>query len=147
MVAYWSCLRDQTAVNRPRRERVWLTGQVTNTGHCEGPPMNNEIEIVSDGEGLAVVGRAGAVERFLRSKGLWVDPTPLQAARLDSVLRLAADATETASEVAASSVRWVKLTEESAQLVGEHGLMDSKTPGISHVMIGVPGEIKSWLQA
>ena len=40
----------------------------------------------------------------------------------------------------------MKLTEESAQMVKKYGLMESKTPGVSHAMVGKPGDIKSWLQ-
>jgi hypothetical protein len=40
----------------------------------------------------------------------------------------------------------VKLTEESAQAIKKYGLMETKTPGVSHAMAGQPGSIKSWLQ-
>ena len=40
----------------------------------------------------------------------------------------------------------MKLTEESAEAVRQYGLMPTKTPGVSHAMIGKPGEIKQWLQ-
>lgn len=46
----------------------------------------------------------------------------------------------------AESGRWVKLTAESAQKVKQFGLMPSKTPGVSHAMIGAPGHIRGWLQ-
>lgn len=109
--------------------------------------MDGEIELVSDGDGLAVVGEASAVERFMRSHGLWLDSKVLDIPRLSKVLNTTSQAVEGASKVAESSGRWVKLTEESARLVDEHGLMDSKTPGVSHLMIGVPGSVSSWLQA
>jgi hypothetical protein len=32
--------------------------------------MDNEIQLISDGDGLAVIGDATAVERFLVSEGL-----------------------------------------------------------------------------
>lgn len=32
--------------------------------------MDNEVEPVSDGDGLAVVGKPGAVERFMSATGL-----------------------------------------------------------------------------
>jgi hypothetical protein len=40
----------------------------------------------------------------------------------------------------------VQLTKESAQLVHKHGLTPTKTPGVSHAMIGKPGNIQNWLQ-
>ena len=53
---------------------------------------------------------------------------------------------EVGSEVATHSGRWVKLTAESAQAVKQYGLMATKTPRVSHAMIGKPGEVKRWLQ-
>ena len=48
--------------------------------------------------------------------------------------------------LAENSGRWVKLTAESAEAVKKYGLMPTKTPGVSHAMIGEPGDIKQWLQ-
>jgi len=107
--------------------------------------MNDEIALISDGDGLAVIGKPMAVDRFLVSEGLTAKDLGLP--RLKSVLRAGSGAAEVASRVAAESGRWLKLTKESAHLVKKHGLMDSKTPGVSHVMVGQPGVIKSWLQA
>ena len=106
--------------------------------------MDDEIQLISDGDGLAVIGEPAAVERFLVSEGLLTQAVGLP--RLGSVLSVGATAAQAGSEIAANSGRWVKLTEESAQLVKKFGLMESKTPGVSHAMVGQPGSIKSWLQ-
>lgn len=45
--------------------------------------MSNEIELVSDGDGMAVIGDSTDVERFLLDQGL--DKTPSKV--LDSTLR------------------------------------------------------------
>ncbi|WP_187281364.1 hypothetical protein [Nonomuraea sp. C10] len=106
--------------------------------------MNDEVQLICDGDGLAVIGNPTAVERFLDSEGLPSKDLGLQ--RLGSVLRAGAGVAQAGSEIAANSGRWVKLTKESAQLVERFGLMESKTPGVSHAMVGRPGSIKSWLQ-
>ncbi|MEU2865231.1 hypothetical protein ACIQWL_40745 [Streptomyces mirabilis] len=106
--------------------------------------MDNEIQLISDGDGLAVIGNATDVERFLVSEGLSSKDLGLQ--RLKSVFGTGAAVAQTGSDIAANSGRWVKLTKESAQRVKEFGLMESKTPGVSHAMVGKPGSIKSWLQ-
>lgn len=109
--------------------------------------MDNEVGVVVDGDDLAVVGDETAVEKFLRSHGLWDASKELDLARLRTITAAGADVMEVASEIAANSSRWVKLTKESARLVEELGLMESKTPGESHLMIGIPGQVASWLQA
>lgn len=108
--------------------------------------MAGDIQLIKDDQGLAVIGDATAVERLLRSAGLWVGSRELDLRRLSSVLRAGSDVAQTASEIVAGSGRWIKLTEESARLVREHGLMPTKETGIAHVMVGTPGKIASWLQ-
>lgn len=109
--------------------------------------MDNEIELLSDGEGLAVIGDAAAVEQFLASEGL--TPTERKQPRAGALLMklaTAAQAGAAVGSVAANSGRWVKLTKESADAVNKYGLMASKTPGVSHAMIGQPGNVQSWIQ-
>ncbi|MFE2578945.1 hypothetical protein [Streptomyces sp. NPDC059378] len=106
--------------------------------------MDNEIQLISDGDGLAVIGNATDVERFLLSEGLSSKDLGLQ--RLKSAFGTGAAVAQAGSDVAANSGRWLKLTNESAQRVKKFGLMESKTPGVSHAMVGKPGSIKSWLQ-
>jgi hypothetical protein len=106
--------------------------------------MDNEIQLISDGDGLAVIGNATDVERFLLSEGL--PSKDLGVQRLKSVFGTGAAAAQAGSEIAANSGRWVKLTKESAERVQRFGLMETKTPGISHAMVGKPGSIKNWLQ-
>ncbi|MFD3824898.1 hypothetical protein [Streptomyces sp. NPDC058625] len=106
--------------------------------------MDNEIQLISDGDGLAVIGNATDVERFLASEGL--PSKDLGAQRLKSVFGTGAAVAQAGSDIAANSGRWVKLTRESAERVKKFGLMESKTPGVSHAMVGKPGSIKNWLQ-
>ncbi|MEU0770303.1 hypothetical protein ACIQUO_04025 [Streptomyces albogriseolus] len=106
--------------------------------------MDNEIQLISDTDGLAVIGNATDVERFLVSEGL--PSKDLGIHRLKSVFGTGAAAIQAGSEIAADSGRWVKLTKESAERVKKYGLMKTKTPGISHAMVGKPGSIKNWLQ-
>ncbi|MFD7084112.1 hypothetical protein [Streptomyces sp. NPDC059918] len=106
--------------------------------------MDNAIQLISDGDGLAVIGNPTDVERFLASEGL--PSKDLGPGRLKSVFDTGAAVAQAGSEIAANSGRWVKLTAESAQRLKKFGLMETKTPGVSHAMLGKPGAIKSWLQ-
>ncbi|MEJ1191886.1 hypothetical protein [Pseudarthrobacter sp. CCNWLW207] len=108
--------------------------------------MDNEMQLISDGEGVAVIGDPTAVESFLASVGLLSLSKDLRFDGLGSVLGAGAGMARAASEVGANSGRYVKLTKESAQLVKEFGLMETKTPGVSHAMLGNPGSISKWLQ-
>ncbi len=108
----------------------------------------SEIELVTDGDGLAVVGEPTAVERYLRDKGLWVDSRELDLGRLSAIASRGSDIMQTASGIAAASGRWVKLTQESARKVAAQGLMQAKEKDGHHLMVGKPGTTTfSWLQA
>lgn len=91
--------------------------------------MDAEIQLISDGDGLAVVGEPQAVEAFLVSEGLWSSSREL-GARLNSVLGRGGAVAQTGGEVAANSGRWVKLSEESARLIKKHGLRKASKSGL-----------------
>ncbi|MFI1954272.1 hypothetical protein ACH437_20850 [Streptomyces xinghaiensis] len=102
--------------------------------------MENEIQLISDGDGLAVIGKAADIERFLLSEGLPSKDLGLQ--RLTSAAGTAASVAQARSEIATESGRWVKLTPQSAQLVRKHGLRRSSKTGLSTgVVKGSQGRI------
>jgi hypothetical protein len=109
--------------------------------------MGSGIDLVSDGDGLAIIGNETDVERFFLSAGLGKAPSrALDLHRLWSFSGTGGAAAQIGADLAVNSGRWVKLTSESAEAVGKYGLMPTKTPGVSHAMIGEPGDVKQWLQ-
>lgn len=107
--------------------------------------MNDEIQLISDGDGLAVIGDPTAVERFLVSERL--PSKDLGLKRLGSVLNIGAEAAQAGSEIAANSGRWVQLSKESAQLVEKYGLRKSSKSGLSSgVLKGNKGQIKGFVE-
>ncbi len=105
--------------------------------------MDDEVELISDGDGLAVIGDPTAVERFMASVGL---SSNAASPRLGAALSAGASVAQTGSEIATNTGRWVKLTQESAQKLQKVPLIPTDKPGISHAMLGQRGSIKSWLQ-
>lgn len=109
--------------------------------------MVGEVELVSDDDGVVVAGEASAVRRFLDHAGLTSSAKEFGLGKLSTVLRAGAEVAEAASEIAAQSAVYLKLTPESAKrLQDAGGLMKTKTKGISHAMLGNPGDIQKWLQ-
>lgn len=106
--------------------------------------MPSEIELLSDGSGLAVIGDPAAVELFLASEGL--PSRELDLPRLSKVLSPGGAATQAVAEVAANSGRWVKLTEESAQAMKKYKLMKGSSPGVSRAVLTEGGKSKGFLQ-
>ncbi|MFE4208877.1 hypothetical protein ACFRSX_14595 [Streptomyces goshikiensis] len=107
--------------------------------------MDNEIQLISDGDGLAVIGNPTDVDRFLTSEGLSSKDLGLQ--RLKSVAGTGAGAAQAGSEIAANSGRWVQLTQESARLVEKYGLRESSKTGLSTgVVKGQKGQVRGFLE-
>ncbi len=107
--------------------------------------MDDEIQLIRDGDGLAVIGDQATVERFLMSEGL-----PSQALRprpFRSALGNAAGFAQAGSDIAANSGRWVKLTKESARRMDKYGLRESAKTGFSTgVLKGDKGQIKGFVE-
>lgn len=107
--------------------------------------MDGEIQLISDGEGLAVIGDPTAVERFLVSEGL--PSKDLDLPRLGTMLSAGAAGAQGASEIAATSGRWVKLTKKSAEAVNKHGLRESSKTGLSTGVIkGNKGQVGGFVE-
>ena len=104
--------------------------------------MDDKLELISDGDGLAVLGNPSAVERFMASVGL----SDAGSSRVGAAFSTGGAAARAGSEIAANSGRWVKLTKESAQAVKEIGLTPTETRGVSYAMVGQPGYIKQWIR-
>ncbi|MHC5705290.1 hypothetical protein OTC26_028135 [Streptomyces tirandamycinicus] len=107
--------------------------------------MDNEIQLISDGDGLAVIGDATDVDRFLVSEGL--SSKDLGLRRLKTVFDAGAGVAQAGSEIAGDSGRWVKLTPKSAQLVKKYGLRESSKTGLSTgVVKGQKGQIRGFVE-
>lgn len=104
--------------------------------------MDDEVELISDGEGLAIVGEPTAVERFMKAFGV----SSLEAIDLGAILSTGVALAQAGAVIADRSGRWVKLTEKSAEDLKKFGLTPTKTPGIAYAMAGKAGKIDKWLQ-
>jgi hypothetical protein len=91
--------------------------------------MDDEIQLISDGDGIAVIGEPMAIERFLVSEGLQSKEFDLQ--KLRPVLSAASGAARAGSVLAANSGRWVQLTQASAQLAQKYPLVQNSATGLS----------------
>ncbi|MBP0456859.1 hypothetical protein [Streptomyces montanisoli] len=107
--------------------------------------MDDEIQFISDGAGLAVLGDPTTVESFLASEGL--PSKDLGLRRLKSLFGTGAALEQAGSEIAANSGRWVKLTPKSAKLVKKYGLRESSKTGFSTgVAKGKKGQIRGFVE-
>lgn len=106
--------------------------------------MSGAIQLISDGDGLLVVGEQDDVEHFLTSEGLSARPFSLDKVR--DVLNAGAAIAQSASDMTEQTGRWVKLTKESAETLRRLGMVDSKTSGVTHAALSKSADVKKWLQ-
>lgn len=106
--------------------------------------MDNEIELISDGDGLAVIGDPTAVERFLVSEGL--TSRDLELPRLGAVLSSGSAGAQVGTAIAANSGRWVKLTQASAEKVSQLGLRESSKGLSTGVLKGPKGQVAGFVE-
>lgn len=95
--------------------------------------MSDEIELVSDGDGVAIFGDPREVERFLSAAGVVSKEIALRPS-LGSVLNAGSGAAQAGSQLAANSGRWVKLTEESAKALKLGKAMTGSSQGVSRAI-------------
>jgi hypothetical protein len=88
---------------------------------------NDEIQLISDGDGVAVIGNPTAVDLFLAAERL--ASQDLDLPRLAAVFKTGAQVAQAVPEIQAMAGRWVKLSKESAHLLKE--LKTSSTSGLS----------------
>jgi hypothetical protein len=122
----------------------WTTIANEITGPAAELAMGSEIQLISDGDGLAVIGDPDDVERFLVAEGL--PSRDLGLPRLGSVLRAGSAAAQAGSEFAANSGRWVKLTKESAEALKKYPMMKGSRPGVSRAVLMSDNKTKAILE-
>lgn len=98
-----------------------------------GGDVSDEIELFSDGDGLAILGEPRAVERFLSTSGVQSKDLELHR-KLTGALNTGAGVARAGSQIAAQSGRWVKLTEESAKAMKVGRLMKGSSDGVSRAV-------------
>lgn len=106
--------------------------------------MDSVIQLISDGDGLAVIGEATDVEQYLDAEKL--PSNDLDLRRIETLLHGGAATMQAMGLLASQSGRYVQLTSESVEKINEIGLMPSTIAGVSHAMLGKPGQIEGWIQ-
>lgn len=107
----------------------------------------DELQLISDGDGLAAIGSPAVVERFLMSEGL--QASALDMSGLVQTAAGAGAAMQAAGMVAEHSGRWVKMTEESYRTMKKFELMKNSKTGLEMGVVIVKGQkggIKHLLQ-
>lgn len=107
--------------------------------------MNKEeIEIVADGDGIAVLGDKNAVDTMLASLNLQSKDMVID--RVVSKASFGAVAAQTAAEVSANYGRWVKLSEQSAKVFKVENLMKGSSDGLGRAIVMNNGKTANILE-
>lgn len=96
----------------------------------------SEIELITDGDGLALIGPPSAIEQFLTSHRL--ESRDLDLPRLGTAFGGGASALKAGSEITAHSGRWMKLTEESWAAAQNLPKVTNSSTGNLHATLRAP---------
>ncbi|MCS0499199.1 hypothetical protein [Protaetiibacter mangrovi] len=94
--------------------------------------MTDEIELVADEQGLAVIGSPQAVDVFLAEQEL--NSRRLDLGRLTKFAAHGGSAVNAASLIAANTGRWVQITDKSAQLMQTSRMMTGSADGLKRAV-------------
>lgn len=108
--------------------------------------MTEELELISDGEGVTVLGPSSAVSAYLAQAGIESKAVDLPK-RFSRAASAGAGVTQIAAEATANSGRWVKLTEESAKALKLGQAMKGSADGLSRaIAVSDKGKITKVLE-
>ncbi|PVE94108.1 hypothetical protein [Microbacterium sp. TPD7012] len=96
----------------------------------------SEIELIADGDGLALIGPSTAVEQFLTANRL--ESRDLELPRLGKAFGGGSAALKAGSEITANSGRWMKLTEESWAAAQKLPKVTNTSSGNLHATLRAP---------
>lgn len=125
---------------------------------CDGSPVrslpeetapddastSDEIELLVDGDGVAIIGAPGAVDRFLVSTGL--ASRELGLPRVSALLGDGSAALQVGSHISSGSGRWVQLTKESARAAKQLDLMKGSSADVARAVVTKNGKITGILE-
>ncbi|WP_396667356.1 hypothetical protein [Microbacterium sp. R86528] len=111
--------------------------------HDSEPGM--AVELLADGDGLAIIGEPGAVELFVSSAGVASKDLALNQ-RVGTALNAGSGIAQAGSEIVAQSGKWVKLTDESAKAMKVSTLMTGSTSDVSRAVLTDKGKITGLLE-
>lgn len=93
--------------------------------------MADELDVISDGEGIAIIGDSTAVDRFFAENDL--ESSPIDLARFlpsASTVNKAGAVANIGSQVVANAGRWVQLSEQSARVFKASHMMKGSADGL-----------------
>lgn len=94
---------------------------------------SDEIEIISDGQGMALIGDGKAIERFLLANEL--SSREIDMSRFWAITGNSAAVTSGVINTASQVGRWVQVTENSAAIMKGANLMKGSSSGVSRAIV------------
>lgn len=106
--------------------------------------FGDEVHLVRDAKGIAIIGSQQAVERFVAAEGA---PTrAVDMPRLSKILAAGSGTAEASAHIAAEHGRWIKLTKASAEKLATSTPMKGSTAEVSRAIVTDKGKISGILE-
>lgn len=105
---------------------------------------SDEVHLIRDGKGVAIIGSQQAVERHVAAEG--VPSRAVDVPRLTKILSSGTGLAQVGAEFSANHGRWIKLTKDSADKLAGATPMTGSTAGVSRAIVTDNGKISGILE-
>lgn len=106
--------------------------------------MSGELEVISDGDGVVVLGPSSEVARFV--EGLTAPVKDLDLPKLRRVVSSGGAAAQASATIAADAGKWIKLTDESARKLKQLEAMKGSAGDVSRAILMEKGKTSHILE-
>ena len=106
--------------------------------------MSGELEVISDGDGVVVLGPASEVARFV--EGLTAPVKDLDLPKLRRVVSSGGATAQASATIAADAGKWIKLTDESARKLKQLEAMKGSAGDVSRAILMEKGKTSHILE-
>ena len=106
--------------------------------------MSGELEVISDGDGVVVLGPSSEVARFV--EGLTAPVKDLDLPKLRRVVSSGGATAQASATIAADAGKWIKLTDESARKLKQLEAMKGSAGDVSRAILMEKGKTSHILE-
>ena len=106
--------------------------------------MSGKLEVISDGDGVVVLGPSSEVARFV--EGLTAPVKDLDLPKLRRVVSSGGAAAQASATIAADAGKWIKLTDESARKLKQLEAMKGSAGDVSRAILMEKGKTSHILE-
>lgn len=106
--------------------------------------MSESLQLISDGDGVLIIGAPDDVDGFLESEGLVA--TSISLSKLKNSLDNGVDLVQAASDLKERTARWVKRTADTVDALQRLGVLEKDASGLTQAFLTKSPTMMKWVE-